>query len=53
MNDDTEHPSKSIYIALLNANRDEFTFIHGNLVRRDVEELLRAMKQDIRIDESK
>ncbi|CAH8577009.1 unnamed protein product [Schistosoma haematobium] len=53
VNDNTEHPFKSIYIALLKSNRDEFTFIDGNLVRRDVEELLRAMKQDIKIDESK
>ncbi|VDO71274.1 unnamed protein product [Schistosoma margrebowiei] len=36
VNDDIEYPFKSIYIALLKANRDEFTFVDGNLVRRDV-----------------
>ncbi|XP_018651721.1 putative annexin [Schistosoma mansoni] len=53
VNDDTEHLFKSIHIALLRANRDEFTFIDGNLVQRDVEELIRALKQNIRIEESK
>ncbi|CAI2729885.1 unnamed protein product [Schistosoma spindalis] len=52
-NNDTENPFKSIYIALLKANRDEFTFINGNLVQRDAEVLFNTLKQDIRIDESK
>ncbi|XP_018651723.1 putative annexin [Schistosoma mansoni] len=53
VDNDTTHHFKRICIALLQANRDESTFVDTNLARRDAEDLYRAGEQKIGTDESK
>lgn len=53
VDNETTHHFKRICIALLQANRDESTFVDTNLVRRDAEDLYRAGEQKIGTDESK
>ncbi|CAH8575626.1 unnamed protein product [Heterobilharzia americana] len=53
VNNDTTHHFKRICIALLQANRDESTFVDNNLARRDAEDLYRAGEQKVGTDESK
>ncbi|CAH8513617.1 unnamed protein product [Schistosoma turkestanicum] len=52
-NNDTVHPFKRICIALLKADRDEFPFVNGNVVRSDAEELFTVVNQHGGMDESK
>ncbi|CAH8568383.1 unnamed protein product [Schistosoma margrebowiei] len=53
VNNQITHPFKRIFMTLLKADRDEFTFVDRNIVQRDVEELSNTIQQNIRIDESK
>ncbi|CAH8576994.1 unnamed protein product [Schistosoma haematobium] len=53
VNNQITHQFKRIFMSLLKADRDEFTFVDRNLVQRDVEELFNTIQQNIRIDESK
>ncbi|VDP03981.1 unnamed protein product [Schistosoma margrebowiei] len=53
VNNQITHPFKRIFMTLLKADRDEFTFVDRNIVQRDVEELFNTIQQNIRIDESK
>ncbi|CAH8564845.1 unnamed protein product [Schistosoma guineensis] len=53
VNNQITYQFKRIFMTLLKADRDEFTFVDRNLVQRDVEELFNIIQQNIRIDESK